>query len=67
MKTATFVTIIFVLIMLVNVAFDGSETGQAERQRYCEMVAMWEADASRGLDEWSRDGHPNYNRVECER
>ena len=39
---------------------------EAQVSEYCELVAMWEADEAKGKDVYDRDGHPNYNRVDCD-
>lgn len=39
---------------------------EAQIREHCELVAMWEADAAKGVPEAHRKGRPNYNQTECE-
>ena len=56
---------VIALVLAALVVFD-EPTERSERESYCELVAMWEADRARGVDVYDRDGHPNFNRVECD-
>ena len=56
---------VIALVLAALVVFD-EPTERAERESYCELVAMWEADRARGVDAYDRAGHPNFNRVECD-
>ena len=39
---------------------DGIDDLQAEQDQYCEMVALWNADAKRGVSPEQRIGWPPY-------
>lgn len=39
------------------------ETQQAQHLRYCEDVALWQAEAARGIDPHHRTGHPDYQGI----
>lgn len=52
-------------IVAILVAFGAVGTGdlqvaQANRSSYCEMVAIWDADAARGVPPAQRNGWPPY-------
>lgn len=37
----------------------------AQERHYCEMVALWQQDAAKGLPPEERGGWPNYRRIDC--
>lgn len=42
--------------------FDYQEA-EASHARYCENVAIWDSEASRGIRPEHRTGHPDYNAI----
>lgn len=39
------------------------ETEQRQLLTYCEDVAIWQAEAARGIDPHHRTGHPDYSGI----
>lgn len=58
-----FLLFIFVtLVFFLNVSTDDAMENQIE---YCNLVELYESQD--GVEYHKRDGHPNYNEVNCER
>lgn len=45
------------------ISIDDAATAELHRQAYCEDVAIWLRDASLGVPEHERFGHPDYDGV----
>lgn len=58
-KSTTIVAVLLAAFGIVGY-FD-AEDEQAQREHYCEMVAVWKADAARGIPANDRAGWPAYN------
>lgn len=43
-----------------------AEVEQASLQNYCELVAMWQYDASLGIEPFQRNGQPDYRGIAAE-
>ena len=57
--------LLFILVTLVfflNISTDDAMANQIE---YCNLVELYESQS--GVEHHKRDGHPNYNEVNCER
>ena len=48
------------LLALIMVCFEDVDELQAQQDQYCEMVALWNADAKRGIPPEQRVGWPPY-------
>lgn len=54
--------IVVALVVLLNVSTDEAMQAQFE---YCDLVELYESQDD--IEPHLRDGHPNYNKVDCER
>ena len=54
--------IVVALVVLLNVSTDEAMKAQVE---YCDLVELYESQDD--IEPHLRDGHPNYNKVDCER
>ncbi len=54
--------IVVILVFFLNVSTDDAMLHQIE---YCKLVELYEL--QEGIEYHKRDGHPNYNEVNCER
>ena len=54
--------IVVALVVLLNVSTDEAMQAQVE---YCNLVELYESQD--GIEPHLRDGHHNYNKVDCER
>lgn len=61
--TFTAAVILTVLAVMVWTGAADAEEAQREQARYCEGVAVWEAQAARGVPKIQRTGHADYNRT----
>lgn len=62
-KTIITLAAIFSFIGLAAAgAMDAPETPDLH-QNYCQDVALWEAEAARGIDPYQRSGHPDWREI----
>ena len=61
-------SLLLVLMLLGIVGAMDAEEGQRQEDEYCSMVALWNADAKRGVRKEDRAGWPPFkgSEVRCE-
>lgn len=61
MKPIVYTLLMVIAVSLWAIACISDEVEAQQQAQYCEMTALWERDAARGIPAEDRKGWPDYN------